>query len=79
MFLGVGLFSALEFLFFLLVKLPAASKKSSEIDPIAKYDLSVQRQQLYYRYNQVFPYRDRQKHHHFTRNEPHKRHPLARY
>ncbi|KAJ8724742.1 hypothetical protein PYW07_015700 [Mythimna separata] len=35
MFLGVGLFSALEFLYFLLAKLPVAIRKSSEIDPTA--------------------------------------------
>ncbi|KAJ8726732.1 hypothetical protein PYW08_015129 [Mythimna loreyi] len=33
MFLGVGLFSALEFIYFLIAKLPVAIRKSSEIDP----------------------------------------------
>ncbi|CAB3241296.1 unnamed protein product [Arctia plantaginis] len=70
MFLGVGLFSALEFLFLILVKLPAALKKSSEMDPIAKHDLSVQRQQSQYPKNEIFPYRDRQRHKQFAGFEP---------
>ncbi|PZC80088.1 hypothetical protein B5X24_HaOG215429 [Helicoverpa armigera] len=36
MFLGVGLFSALEFLYLLIAQLPVAIKRSSEIDPTAK-------------------------------------------
>lgn len=34
MFLGVGLFSALEFLFFLFVKLPIAVRESTEMTPV---------------------------------------------
>uniref|UniRef100_A0A2A4JRC0 Sodium channel protein Nach n=1 Tax=Heliothis virescens TaxID=7102 RepID=A0A2A4JRC0_HELVI len=36
MFLGVGLFSALEFLYLIIAQLPVAIRKSSEIDPTAQ-------------------------------------------
>ncbi|KAF9813186.1 hypothetical protein SFRURICE_015675 [Spodoptera frugiperda] len=41
MFLGVGLFSALELIYFLMIKLPVAIRKSSEVDHTNKYTTPV--------------------------------------